>query len=84
MKRRASPTWRCAPGLPLGQGSLNAFVNVGACVVRALRLDGAVSVERVAMEEDLSGIAGRRQPETLVAMGGGVTNATGMSYSMAK
>jgi exopolyphosphatase/guanosine-5'-triphosphate,3'-diphosphate pyrophosphatase len=65
-------------------------VNVGAVrYTERYRLDGVVSSEvlRDAMKEiagDLSRIAGRPQPETLVAMGGAVTNLTAVSYSMAK
>jgi exopolyphosphatase/guanosine-5'-triphosphate,3'-diphosphate pyrophosphatase len=65
-------------------------VNVGAVrYTERYRLDGAVSAEvlREAMKaiaEDLSRIAGRPRPETLVAMGGAVTNLTAVSYSMAK
>ena len=76
-----------------GQGNLVSerfSVNVGAVrYTERYRLDGAVSAEvlREAMKaiaEDLSRIAGRPQPETLVAMGGAVTNLTAVSYSMAK
>jgi exopolyphosphatase / guanosine-5'-triphosphate,3'-diphosphate pyrophosphatase len=76
-----------------GQGdqvSERFSVNVGAVrYTERYRLDGAVSVEvlREAMKaiaEDLSRIAGRPRPETLVAMGGAVTNLTAVSYSMAK
>jgi exopolyphosphatase/guanosine-5'-triphosphate,3'-diphosphate pyrophosphatase len=65
-------------------------VNVGAVrYTERYRLDGAVSGEvlREAMKaiaEDLSTIAGRPRPETLVAMGGAVTNLTAVSYSLAK
>ena len=37
-----------------------------------------------AIAEDLSRIADRAQPETLVGMGGAVTNLTAVSYAMAK
>jgi exopolyphosphatase/guanosine-5'-triphosphate,3'-diphosphate pyrophosphatase len=76
-----------------GQGdqvSERFSVNVGAVrYTERYRLDGAVSgdVLREAMHaiaEDLSRIAGRPRPETLVAMGGAVTNLTAVSYSMAK
>ena len=55
----------------------------------AYGLDGAVSsdVLREAMKAiaaDLSCIADRPQPETLVAMGGAVTNLTAVSYAMAR
>jgi exopolyphosphatase/guanosine-5'-triphosphate,3'-diphosphate pyrophosphatase len=76
-----------------GQGdqvSERFSVNVGAVrYTERHRLDGAVSAEvlREAMKdiaEDLSRIAGRPRPETLVAMGGAVTNLTAVRYSMAK
>ena len=65
-------------------------VNVGAVrYTERYGLDGAVSNEvlREAMKaiaEDLSRIADRLSPETLVAMGGAVTNLTAVSYAMAK
>jgi exopolyphosphatase/guanosine-5'-triphosphate,3'-diphosphate pyrophosphatase len=65
-------------------------VNVGAVrYTERYKLDGAVSSDVLgeamkAIAEDLSRIAGRPQPETLVAMGGAVTNLTAVSYSMAK
>lgn len=64
-------------------------VNVGAVrYTERFRLDDAVSsdVLRDAMKaiaEDLSSIADRPRPETLVAMGGAVTNLTAVSYAMA-
>jgi exopolyphosphatase/guanosine-5'-triphosphate,3'-diphosphate pyrophosphatase len=76
-----------------GQGdqvSERFSVNVGAVrYTERHRLDDAVSAEvlREAMKdiaEDLSRIAGRPRPETLVAMGGAVTNLTAVRYSMAK
>jgi exopolyphosphatase / guanosine-5'-triphosphate,3'-diphosphate pyrophosphatase len=65
-------------------------VNVGAVrYTERYKLDGAVSGEvlreaMTAIAEDLSRIDGRPQPDTLVAMGGAVTNLTAVSYSMAK
>jgi exopolyphosphatase/guanosine-5'-triphosphate,3'-diphosphate pyrophosphatase len=65
-------------------------VNVGAVrYTERYGLDGAVSsdVLRDAMQAiagDLSRLAGRPQPETLVAMGGAVTNLTAVSYAMAR
>ena len=76
-----------------GEGDLVSerfSVNVGAVrYTERYGLDGAVSSEvlREAMKaiaEDLSRIAGRPKPETLVAMGGAVTNLTAVSYAMAK
>jgi exopolyphosphatase / guanosine-5'-triphosphate,3'-diphosphate pyrophosphatase len=76
-----------------GEGDLVSerfSVNVGAVrYTERYGLDGAVSsdVLREAMKAiagDLSRIADRREPETLVAMGGAVTNLTAVSYSMAK
>jgi exopolyphosphatase/guanosine-5'-triphosphate,3'-diphosphate pyrophosphatase len=76
-----------------GQGDMVSerfSVNVGAVrYTERYRLDGAVSSEvlREAMKtiaEDLSRIADRPRPETLVAMGGAVTNLTAVSYAMAK
>jgi exopolyphosphatase/guanosine-5'-triphosphate,3'-diphosphate pyrophosphatase len=76
-----------------GQGDMVSerfSVNVGAVrYTERYRLDGAVSsdVLREAMKtiaEDLSRIADRPRPETLVAMGGAVTNLTAVSYAMAK
>lgn len=64
-------------------------VNVGAVrYTERYGLDGAVSsdVLREAMKaiaEDLSRIANRPQPGTLVGMGGAVTNLTAVSYAMA-
>jgi exopolyphosphatase/guanosine-5'-triphosphate,3'-diphosphate pyrophosphatase len=65
-------------------------VNVGAVrYTERYGLAGAVSTEVLreamsAIAADLSRIAGRRQPDTLVAMGGAVTNLTAVSYAMAK
>jgi exopolyphosphatase/guanosine-5'-triphosphate,3'-diphosphate pyrophosphatase len=65
-------------------------VNVGAVrYTERYRLDGAVSADVLreamnAIAEDLSSIADRPRPETLVAMGGAVTNLTAVSYAMAK
>jgi exopolyphosphatase/guanosine-5'-triphosphate,3'-diphosphate pyrophosphatase len=65
-------------------------VNVGAVrYTERYKLDGAVSGEvlreaMTAIAEDLSRIDGRPQADTLVAMGGAVTNLTAVSYSMAK
>jgi len=65
-------------------------VNVGAVrYTERYGLNGAVSGEvlRDAMQAiaaDLLRIAGRPQPETLVGMGGAVTNLTAVSYAMAK
>jgi exopolyphosphatase/guanosine-5'-triphosphate,3'-diphosphate pyrophosphatase len=76
-----------------GEGDLVSerfSVNVGAVrYTERYGLDGAVSgdVLRDAMNAiagDLSRIAGRARPETLVAMGGAVTNLTAVSYSMAR
>jgi exopolyphosphatase/guanosine-5'-triphosphate,3'-diphosphate pyrophosphatase len=65
-------------------------VNVGAVrYTERFRLDGAVPSDTLreamkAIAGDLSSIANRPPPETLVAMGGAVTNLTAVSYSMAK
>jgi exopolyphosphatase/guanosine-5'-triphosphate,3'-diphosphate pyrophosphatase len=65
-------------------------VNVGAVrYTERYRLDGAVSLEVLrdamrAIAADLSSIAERPRPETLVAMGGAVTNLTAVSYQMAR
>jgi len=65
-------------------------VNVGAVrYTERFGLDGAVTADvlRDAMKtiaSDLSRIAGRAQPETLVAMGGAVTNLAAVSCAMAK
>jgi exopolyphosphatase/guanosine-5'-triphosphate,3'-diphosphate pyrophosphatase len=65
-------------------------VNVGAVrYTERFGLDGAVSSAvlqeaMTAIADDLSGIAGRPRPETLVAMGGAVTNLTAVSYAMAR
>jgi exopolyphosphatase/guanosine-5'-triphosphate,3'-diphosphate pyrophosphatase len=76
-----------------GQGrqvSERFSVNVGAVrYTERYRLDGAVSADvlreaMTAITEDLSRIAGRPRPDTLVAMGGAVTNLTAVSYSMAE
>ena len=76
-----------------GEGDLVSerfSVNVGAVrYTERYGLDGAVSsdVLRDAMKaiaDDLLRIAGRAQPETLVAMGGAVTNLTAVSYAMSK
>jgi exopolyphosphatase/guanosine-5'-triphosphate,3'-diphosphate pyrophosphatase len=76
-----------------GQGELVSerfSVNVGAVrYTERYRLDGVVSAKVLgeamnAISEDLSAIADRPRPETLVAMGGAVTNLTAVSYSMAK
>ena len=73
-----------------GQVSERFSVNVGAVrYTERYRLDGAVSGEVLrealkAIAADLSSIADRPRPETLVAMGGAVTNLTAVSYSMAK
>ncbi|HEX5215119.1 MAG TPA: hypothetical protein VFV98_06620, partial [Vicinamibacterales bacterium] len=64
-------------------------VNVGAVrYTERFRLDGAVTAEvlRDAMQTiavDLSRIAGRAQPDTLVGMGGAVTNLAAVSSAMA-
>jgi exopolyphosphatase/guanosine-5'-triphosphate,3'-diphosphate pyrophosphatase len=73
-----------------GQVSERFSVNVGAVhYTERYRLDGAVSGEVLrealkAIAADLSSIADRPRPETLVAMGGAVTNLTAVSYSMAR
>jgi exopolyphosphatase/guanosine-5'-triphosphate,3'-diphosphate pyrophosphatase len=65
-------------------------VNVGAVrYTERYRLDGAVTsaVLREAMKAiagDLSRIAGRERPRTLVGMGGAITNLTAVSYAMAR
>jgi exopolyphosphatase/guanosine-5'-triphosphate,3'-diphosphate pyrophosphatase len=64
-------------------------VNVGAVrYTERYRLDDAVSSEVLhdamkAIAADLSRIADRPQPDTLVGMGGAVTNLTAVSYAMA-
>jgi exopolyphosphatase/guanosine-5'-triphosphate,3'-diphosphate pyrophosphatase len=76
-----------------GQGdqvSERFSVNVGAVrYTERYRLDGVVSAEALCeamkgIADDLSRIAGRPRPATLVGMGGAVTNLTAVSYSMAK
>ena len=63
-------------------------VNVGAVrYTERYGLDDAVSSEVLreamrAIAEDLSRIADRARPETLVGMGGAVTNLTAVSYAM--
>jgi len=65
-------------------------VNVGAVrYTERYGLNGAVSSEVLseamkAIADDLSSIANRPTPDTLVAMGGAVTNLTAVSYAMAK
>ena len=65
-------------------------VNVGAVrYTERYGLDGAVSADVLrqalrAISEDLASIADRPRPQTLVAMGGAVTNLAAVSYSMAK
>jgi len=65
-------------------------VDVGAVrYTERYGLDGAVSNDvlreaMTAIAADLSRIAGRPQPETLVAMGGAVTNLTAVSYAMTR
>jgi exopolyphosphatase/guanosine-5'-triphosphate,3'-diphosphate pyrophosphatase len=64
-------------------------VNVGAVrYTERYGLDDAVSAEVLleamnAIAADLSSITGRPRPETLVAMGGAVTNLAAVSYGMA-
>jgi exopolyphosphatase/guanosine-5'-triphosphate,3'-diphosphate pyrophosphatase len=65
-------------------------VNVGAVrYTERYGLNGAVSSDVLrdvlkAIAGDLSRIAGRPRPETLVAMGGAVTNLTAVSHAMAE
>jgi len=65
-------------------------VNVGAVrYTERFGLDSVVSADVLgeamkAIAEDLSSLSNRPQPETLVAMGGAVTNLTAVSYAMAQ
>ena len=65
-------------------------VNVGAVrYTERFGLDSVVSADVLgeamkAIAEDLSSLSNRPQPDTLVAMGGAVTNLTAVSYAMAQ